>query len=60
MGLYASKGSFSTQLFEPSNPAMGDLWYDLTNNLFKSYDGTKWNVSGLTPAQTQLLFAGLI
>lgn len=27
----------------PSNPSEWDLWYDTTNDVLKSYDGTNWN-----------------
>lgn len=27
----------------PSNPSEWDLWYDTTNDLLKSYDGTQWH-----------------
>jgi hypothetical protein len=28
-------------------PAEGDLWYDTTNNLWKTYDGTNWNIDNM-------------
>jgi hypothetical protein len=27
----------------PANPTAWQLWYDTTNNILKSYDGTSWN-----------------
>jgi hypothetical protein len=30
----------------PSAPSEGDLWYDSTNNILKTYNGTSWDVSG--------------
>ena len=30
----------------PSNPSEWDLWYDTTNDVLKSYDGTSWNECG--------------
>lgn len=27
----------------PSSPSQWDLWYDTTNDVLKSYDGTNWN-----------------
>lgn len=28
----------------PTDPYQGQLWYDTTNDLLKSYDGTQWHV----------------
>lgn len=30
----------------PSNPSEWDLWYDTTNDVLKSYDGSSWNECG--------------
>lgn len=32
----------------PSGPAEGDLWYDSTNDLLKTYNGTIWTAAGYT------------
>lgn len=29
----------------PSSPSQWDLWYDTTNDVLKSYDGTNWNTT---------------
>lgn len=32
----------------PSAPAEGDLWYDASNDILKSYNGTAWSPTGYT------------
>ncbi|PBO85766.1 MAG: hypothetical protein COA77_02570 [Thaumarchaeota archaeon] len=48
MGLYASSGVLLTQSTQPSNPGVGDLWYDTVNKLLKGFDGTEYVTLGKT------------
>lgn len=32
----------------PTSPAIGDFWYDSSNNVWKKYNGTTWNDSSST------------
>ena len=34
----------------PANPVEWQLWYDTTNDVLKSYDGTTWNIVGWNSA----------
>jgi hypothetical protein len=50
------KGTSTEMAALPSNItdqwSEGDLWYDTTNNLYKTYDGTSWIASGPTSTVT--------
>ena len=44
----------------PSSPGEGQIWYDSTNDLVKTYDGSSWNtisgdITGVTSATTNQL-----
>lgn len=36
----------------PGNPQEGDLWYDSTNNILKSYNGSAWASAGYSTLNT--------
>ncbi len=46
----------------PDNPVKGDIWYDKTENLLKSYDGSSWgrvlDIEKIEDTINQLLSAG--
>lgn len=33
---------------QPSSPSVGDYWYDLANNLWKTFDSITWNTANAT------------
>ena len=39
----AKKQNWVASATAPENPAQWDLWYDTTNDVLKTYDGTNWN-----------------
>lgn len=34
---------------EPSSPAVGDYWFDQTNNVWKTFDSVSWNTTAVVP-----------
>lgn len=37
-------GSAIVAATAPSNPNMGQLWFDTVNKMLKTWDGTQWNM----------------
>ena len=44
------KWAISSWTTAPSSPTEWQLWYDTTNDVLKSYDGTTWNIVGWSSA----------
>ena len=51
--------NFSNE-FPPSRPISGQLWYDITDNVLKIYDGTNWvNTGSASSSETEPTNPGL-